>query len=101
MNLQEHPELPGHVSVPEHVLWQEVDGRVVLLDVDGAQYHALDDVGSRMWTALQDEVDVAAAYETLREVYDVAPDTLSRDLADFIAALVETGLLREAPADEA
>jgi hypothetical protein len=86
-------ELPTTVSVPESVLWQEVGDEIVLLDVSGGEYHGLNDVGSRIWRALDEQSDVAAAYEQLCETYEVDPDVLREDLDEFIKRLVGMGLL--------
>ncbi|HET7047223.1 MAG TPA: PqqD family protein [Solirubrobacteraceae bacterium] len=87
-------ELPETVSIPETVLWQEVGGEIVLLDVHEGEYRSLNDVGSEMWKALEQCRDVAAAHSRLCGLYDVDPDVLRADLAGFIARLVERQMLR-------
>jgi Coenzyme PQQ synthesis protein D (PqqD) len=89
-------EPPASVRVPESVLWQEVDGQIVLLDLDSDTYHAFNDVGSRMWRALDESGDTNAAFEQLRETYEVDETVLRRDLLRFVDRLVESGLLRAA-----
>lgn len=86
-------ELPTAVTIPESVLWQEVGDEVVLLDVSGGEYHGLNDVGSRIWRALEEHQDVNSAYERLCGIYEVDPDLLRKDLDEFIKRLVEMGLL--------
>jgi hypothetical protein len=87
-------ELPETVSVPETVLWQEVGGEVVLLDLQAGHYRSLNDVGSAMWQAIEQSPDVAAAHSQLCDMYDVDPDALRADLARFITNLVDLELLR-------
>jgi hypothetical protein len=86
-------ELPSSVSIPESVLWQEVGDEIVLLDVDGGAYHGLNEVGSRIWRALEEHADVTSAYEYLCAIYEVDPLRLRKDLDEFIQRLVEMGLL--------
>ena len=86
-------ELPTTVSIPESVLWQEVGDEIVLLDVNGGEYHGLNDVGSRIWRALEQHEDVVSAYEDLCEAYEVDPDVLRSDLDEFITRLLGMGLL--------
>jgi hypothetical protein len=86
-------ELPSTVSIPESVLWQEVGDEIVLLDVDGGAYHGLNEVGGRIWRALEEYPDVTSAYEHLCAIYDVDPVVLRRDLDEFIKRLVGMGLL--------
>jgi hypothetical protein len=86
-------ELPTSVSIPNTVLWQEVGDEIVLLDVEGGEYHGLNDVGSRIWRALEEHPDVDSAYEHLCETYEVDPGVLRNDLGEFITRLVGMGLL--------
>ena len=86
-------ELPTTVSIPDSVLWQEVGDEIVLLDVDGGEYHGLNDVASRIWLALEGHEDVTSGYEQLCETYEVEPDMLRTDLDEFIKKLVGMGLL--------
>jgi Coenzyme PQQ synthesis protein D (PqqD) len=88
-----NPDLPDTVTVPETVAWQQVGDEIVLLDVNGGEYHNLNDVASRMWQALEESADVAAAYARLCDTFEVDHETLRRDLAAFIRDLVEKGLL--------
>ena len=87
------PDLPHTVSIPADVLWQQVDDEVVVLDAAAGEYRGLNDVGSRMWMALEESPDVATAYEQLCELYEIDQDTLRRDLAVFIERLIATGML--------
>lgn len=87
------PTLPARVHA-EDVVWQNLDGCVVMLAFAPARYYRLDDVGSRMWELLNECEDVATAFARLSEEYDVDASTLRRDLSDFIERLVDVGMLR-------
>ncbi len=76
MTDQHAHELPAEVSVPEEVLWQQVEDRVVLLDLRSNEYHSLNESGSRMWMLLVESDDVAAALERLCTVYEAEPAML-------------------------
>lgn len=85
--------LTQRVIVPPSVLFRTVDDESVLLNLDSEIYFGLDDVGTRMWTALTSTASVGEAYEQLLAVYDVAADELQHDLEALVAQLVEQGLL--------
>lgn len=93
--MHEHNEatLPVEIRIPDDVLWQQVEDQVVLLDLRSGEYHALNESGSRMWVLLVESGDASAALERLCAEYDATRATLSCDLAEFIAALVDRGLL--------
>lgn len=71
----------------------EVDGCRVLLDLNSGSYRVFDPVGSAMWSALAGEIDWPAARQFLANSYEVAPETLDRDFADFAGLCHRDGLL--------
>ncbi len=83
----------SRVVVPERVLFQELDGEGVLLDLATETYFGLDEVGTRFWRVLTSTATIDEALETLGREYDVAADTLRRDVAALVASLVERGLI--------
>jgi hypothetical protein len=85
--------LPTTVTIPETVAWQQFADEVVLVDINGGEYHNLNDVAGRMWQALDECEDVAGAFTLLSATYDVDAQTLRNDLGTFIQELVDKGLL--------
>ncbi len=81
------------IAIPETVLFRELEGESVLLNIETETYFGLDDVGTRMWNVLEKADSIQAAYEALMEEYDVDSATLKQDLADIIVRLQENGLL--------
>ena len=61
----------------------------MLLNIDSSEYHNLNDVGSRMWQALEESPDVATAYVVLCDTYEVDADKLRDDLGAFIRELID------------
>jgi len=85
--------LPAGIAVPDDVLWQEVDGQVVLLEMNKGHYFALDPIGSRIWLTLLDYPVLAGAVEQLMSIFDVDERTLRTDLADLLDQMTRTKLL--------
>jgi len=81
------------VVVPDSVLFRELSGESVILNLTTESYLGLDEVGTRMWTALTSEPSIEAAYRALLAEYDVAPDTLRTDLEHLLGQLLEHGLI--------
>ena len=75
------------------VFAQEVDGEMVLLDMESENYFGLDEVGTAIWQAMQEDGLLQNVLETLLEQYDVEEEVLKKDLSDFVEKLVESGLL--------
>jgi hypothetical protein len=77
----------------EHVMFREVDGEGILLNLNTEHYFGLDQVGTRMWIVLNESDTLAAAVNTLLQEYEVEPLQLEADLRELIDQLVSEGLL--------
>ena len=83
------------VAVPQTVLSQELDGDLVLLDVENGEYYGLDEIGSHMWKLLSaNENGPAEVLQVLLETYEAPRDRLVADLKGFIAMLDHFRLLQ-------
>jgi hypothetical protein len=90
-------ELPERAAPSPDVLHQLIEGRAVLLDLNGERYYSLDDVGTRIWTLLAEHDKVETILARLLEVYAVDRATLSADLASFLGKLAQAGLIQLTP----
>jgi hypothetical protein len=84
----------NRIEIPDGVLMRDLQGEAVILNLDSECYFGLDEIGTRMWTALTSTADVAAATEALLAEFDVEPERLRTDLDEFVAALADAGLVR-------
>ncbi|ADV46003.1 PqqD family protein [Nitratifractor salsuginis] len=80
------------VIFPDSIFAQEVDGEMVLLDMNTENYFGLDSVASDIWKLLQEGKTIGETYEALLEIYEVDPETLRKDLETFIDNLLENRL---------
>lgn len=87
-------EFAQRVLPVEDVLIQHLEKEAVLLNLDNEAYYGLDDVGTRIFAALQEANSIESAYQQLLEEYEVEPETLKKDLSDFIEKLLAQGLIR-------
>jgi len=81
------------VTTPPYVLVREVEGESVLLHLDRESYYGLDQVGTRIYSALASAESIEQAYGQLLEEYDVDPEILRRDIAGLVDDLVAQGLV--------
>ena len=82
--------------VTDRVVAAELDDEVVLLDVSSGLYYGLDEVGSRIWTLLNEALDLETIVSRLADEYEAAPDELQSDVVAFVDALAARGLVRMA-----
>jgi ornithine carbamoyltransferase len=81
------------VTFADTVFAQEVDGEMVLLDMNSENYFGLDTVGTDIWHAMQGKESLQEVLEVLLDQYEVEEDVLKKDLLDFVAKLQESGLV--------
>ena len=87
--------LQPRVYPDDSVICAELDGEMVLLNINSGVYFGLDEIGSDIWKLLTDGADADAIVAALLENYDVERDELQGDVAAFIRQLTAKGLLRE------
>ena len=82
------------VTFADTVFAQEVDGEMVLLDMNSENYFGLDEVGTSIWQAMQEKENLKEVFEVLLEQYEVEEDVLKKDLVAFVEKLKESGLVK-------
>jgi hypothetical protein len=81
------------VRPASHVLFQEIEGEMVLLDLHSERYFALDDVGARCWLLLAEHGDVDQVVTSMLAEFDIDEATLRADLDGLLARLSAEGLV--------
>ena len=90
MNIQQDQK----VTISPEVLFQEVSGEIVLLDLASESYFGLDEIGARIWALLNEEKTVGQIVEILLEEYEVDRARLERDVNELLENLLEAGLIK-------
>jgi hypothetical protein len=90
--------LDSKINVPEDVLFHELSGEAVILNLASGKYYGLDEIGTRMWILMAEHGSLEPAYEILLTEYDVDKEQLKEDLLELVDNLSEHGLLQIAPA---
>ena len=82
------------VSISSEVLFQEVSGETVLLDLASESYFGLDAVGTRVWGLLESGASVGHMLDVLLDEYEVERDVLEKDVGELLEKLLEAGLIK-------
>ncbi len=77
------------------IAWQEVEGRIVGLDLTTSRYFSLNVTGTMLWHRLAEDVDEAGLAQVLVEAHGIEPGVARRDVHAFVAALRSQGLLEQ------
>ena len=86
-------ELAKKITFADTVFAQEVDGEMVLLDMNSENYFGLDAVGTDIWQAMQENESLTDVLAVLLDQYEVEEEVLKKDLLDFVEKLQESGLI--------
>ncbi len=81
------------VAAAEHVRCRRFDDDLVMIDLEGGEYFALDPVGARMWDLLMSGKTPADVGASLAAEYEAGEDEIRRDCTKLVDELLERGLL--------
>lgn len=87
------PTLSHRARPSDDVLFQDVAGEAVLLNLASERYFGLDPVGTRIWHLLGQDARLQSAFDVLVAEFEVEPERLQSDLLSLVAELAEAGLV--------
>lgn len=85
--------LCGRVLRRTEVIWREVDGRIVGLDLRSSRYFSLNTTGTVLWKLLDAGAPPDELVERLSADYSLGPDVAAEEVSAFLASLRAGGLL--------
>ena len=85
--------LDAALRIPDEVIFRELDGEAVVLNLDTGIYFGLDAVGTRIWRLLEEHKTLRLVLDTLVDEYEAPPDRLQRELLAFVERLTGKGLI--------
>ena len=88
--------LNSRVQIQDGVLFQELQGEAVLLNLKTGVYLGLNQIGTRIWQLLQEDGALSRVLEVMLQEYDVTQETLAQDLLNLVGQMEKQGLLAEA-----
>src|SRR5438093_418349 len=68
------------IAIHETAVFRELDGEVIVLNLETGDYFGLDEVGARFWSLLGQHPSVRQVVDIMSGEYNVARDTLEADL---------------------
>lgn len=75
------------------VLFQEVEGEAVLLNLSSERYFGLDAVGTRIWQLIEQNMPLAEIAFRIGDEFDAPLETISKDLDVLLEQLTDAGLI--------
>ena len=84
------------LRIADDVVFRDLAGESVLLNLSTGTYFGLDAVGTRLWHLVTEHGSTALVLETLLAEYDVDAIRLQKDVDALIEQLLAKGLLTDA-----
>jgi len=81
------------VSIPDQVLFRDLDGESVLLHLGSGQYFGLDEVGTLIWQLLVEGRSLDEIEERIVAEYDASAEEVENDVLRIVEELTQNGLV--------
>jgi len=85
--------LDARLSIPQDVIYREIDGEAVILNLQTGVYFGLDPVGTRIWQLLEESLSLATVCQAIEQEFNAARPTIERDVIDLVSRLLDKGLV--------
>ena len=85
--------LSTRLQIPDGIVHRDLEGELVVLNLNSGIYFGLDPVGTRIWHLLETSQTLSQVLSLLLEEYDVTEAQGRQDLEHFIAQMQEKGLI--------
>lgn len=79
----------------QSVLWTELDGQFLLMDIESGAYFELTGVGSTVWRVLESSRSEADIVDHILARYDVDQIQCEQDVRVFLDKLLAAGMLHQ------
>jgi hypothetical protein len=76
------------------LLFNEIDGEVVMLSIENSEYYGMDKVGSRIWELLDQPMSFRDLVTRLMDEYEVSGDQCNNETLAFVYKLTDKKLLK-------
>jgi len=93
--------LTSTVRIKDDILFNDLQGEIVILSPKDGVYFGLDPVGTRAWQLIQHHGRLGAVKDAMLKEYEVSAERLWEDLQDLITRMVDSGLVEVINEDDA
>jgi Coenzyme PQQ synthesis protein D (PqqD) len=93
--------LQSSVKIPDDVVYRDLEGEAVILNLETGVYFGLNQVGTRMWALIQEHGSLGPVFDAIQKEYEVPPAVLERDLLQLVADLRGKRLVTVSGTEEA
>ena len=77
----------------QDMLFNEIDGEVVMLSIENSEYYGMDKVGSSIWRILEKPIFFKELIDCLLQRYEVTKEQCTKDTLVFLHHLEDKNLI--------
>jgi len=70
------------------------DDEVVILNLDTGDCYSLNEVGTKIWLAIQENKSLDEIFTLIKEEYDISEKRFKKDIFKLVTELEKNGLIR-------
>jgi len=93
--------LASTILINDDILYNDLQGEIVILSPKDGVYFGLDPVGTRAWQLIQHHGRLGAVKDAMLKEYEVSAERLEEDLQDLVSSLLDNGLVEVINEDDA
>jgi hypothetical protein len=82
-----------NIKISENVVWRDLEGEIVILNLTSGVYFSVDGVGTRIWTLMSEQVATDDIVRKLISEFDVEEAQLRSDMESLMRDLASQGLI--------
>lgn len=76
-----------------NLIYNEIDGEMVILSIENGEYYTLNSVGSEIWNLLKTQHTFTQIINLLLETYDINKRECECDTMDYMEDLLENEII--------
>lgn len=89
------------LRISPDVVFREIAGEAVILDLGTGMYFGLNQAGARIWKCLDEGCERSRIADRIVEEFDVAREDAERDVERLLRDLLDRGLVVQEPPEAA
>jgi hypothetical protein len=82
-----------NIKISDNVVWRDLDGEIVILNLTSGVYFSVDGVGTRIWTLMAEQVATEEIVRKLISEFEVEEAQLRSDMESLVKDLAGQGLI--------
>ena len=85
------------IEICKDLVCEELDGEMVILNMQSGLYFGIDEIGSRIWKMLEEKIPPVTMIKLLLDEYEIEADLCRQQVMAFIMELEKNNLIMRIP----